>query len=104
MYTRRVALLMLLLLQPLTVLAAAADTKNKYLINPNDRIKTILKQKIDLAVKLRLKTGYEINGTVVRVGVNVVQIAEVGGMDFYDAVIIINDISVVLFKVRGGGE
>jgi hypothetical protein len=80
--------------------AGAAGNKDKYLINPNDNIKTILEKEIDLPVKLRLKSGAEISGTVARVGNGVVQIAEIGGMEFYDAVVNIDDISAVLFKVR----
>jgi hypothetical protein len=80
--------------------AGAADKKDKYLINPNDNIKTILEKEIDLPVKLRLKSGAELSGTVARVGNGVVQIAEIGGMEFYDAVVNIDDISAVLFKVR----
>lgn len=98
MMTRRTVLLLTLLVLP--ALTVAADRKDKYLINPNDDIKTILEKEIDLPVKLRLKSGAEINGTVARVGVHVVQIAELAGMEFYDAVININDISAVLFKVR----
>jgi len=82
--------------------AGAADKKDKYLINPNDNIKTktILEKEIDLPVKLRLKSGAELSGTVARVGNGVVQVAEIGGREFYDAVVNIDDISAVLFKVR----
>jgi len=79
--------------------AGAADKNDKYLINPNDNIKTILEKEIDLPVKLRLKSGAELSGTVARVGNGVVQVTEIGGM-FYDAVVNIDDISAVLFKVR----
>ena len=98
MMTRRAVLFLTLLVLP--ALTVAADKKDKYLINPNDHVKDILEKEIDLPVKLRLKSGAEINGTVVRVGVSVVQIAEVAGMEYYDAVINISDISAVLFKVR----
>lgn len=84
----------------LPIHAGGADKKDKYLINPNDNINTILENEIGLPVKLRLKSGSEISGTVARVGNGVVQIAEIGGMEFYDAVINIDDISAVLFKVR----
>jgi len=80
--------------------AGAVDKKDKHLINPNDNIKTILEKEIDLPVKLRLKSGAELSGTVARVGNGVVQVAEIGGREFYDAVVNIDDISAVLFKVR----
>lgn len=98
MFTSRAVLLLSLLGLP--VLTLAADKKDVYLINPNDHIKNLLEREIDLPVKLRLRSGAEIGGTVARVGVNVVQISEVAGLEFYDAVININDISAVLFKVR----
>jgi hypothetical protein len=78
----------------------AADKKNAYLINPSDNIKTILEREIDLPVKLRLKSGTELSGTVVRVGVGVVQIAEVAGLEHYDAIVSLDDISAVLIKAR----
>ena len=99
MPTKRLVLLILLSLLP--GLSAAADKKqDKYLINPSDNIKTILEQEIDLPVKLRLRSGTEISGTVARVGNGVVQISKVAGMERYDAVVKIDDISAVLFWVR----
>ena len=99
MPTKRLVLLILLSLLP--GLSAAADKKqDKYLINPSDNIRTILEQEIDLPVKLRLRSGTEISGTVARVGNGVVQISKVAGMERYDAVVKIDDISAVLFWVR----
>ena len=97
-FTPSAVLLVSLLALP--ALTLAAEKKDVYLINPNDHIKNILEKEMDLPVKLRLKSGAEIGGTVARVGVNVVQIAEISGMEFYDAVIGTGDISAVLFKVR----
>lgn len=80
--------------------AGAADKKDKYMVRATDNLRTILEQEIDLPVKLRLKSGAEIGGIVARVGTGVVQISEVSGMEVYDAVVVIDDISAVLFKVR----
>lgn len=99
MLTRHVVLLTIFSLLP--GLAAAAEKKrDTYLINPSDNIKTILEQEIDLPVKLKLRSGAEIGGTVSRVGNGVVQISKVAGMELYDAVVRIDDISAVLFWVR----
>ncbi len=78
----------------------AAGKKDKYTIRATDNLRTILEQELDLPVKLRLKSGAEIGGIVTRVGTGVVQISEVSGMEVYDAVVVIDDISAVLFKVR----
>jgi hypothetical protein len=92
------AALLAALLAP--ALATAADKGDKYLIRATDTIKVILEQEKDLPVKLHLKSGAELGGTVVRVGNGVVQIAEVVGREVYDAVVNIDDISAVLFKAR----
>jgi hypothetical protein len=88
-----------LLALPLTAGAAGKD-KDKYQIRSTDNMRTILEQEIDLPVKLRLKSGQELSGTVVRLGTGVVQLSHIGGMEFYDAVINLDDISAVLFRVR----
>ena len=80
--------------------SSAAGKNDKYTIRATDNLRTILEQEIDLPVKLRLKSGAEIGGIVIRVGTGVVQISEVSGMEVYDAVVVIDDISAVLFKVR----
>jgi hypothetical protein len=94
----RLAVISVLLLFPF--LASADDKKNKFLISPQDNIKSILEKEIDLPVIVKLKSGADVSGTVVRVGSGVVQIAELSGMTYYDAVVKLDDISAVLFKVR----
>jgi hypothetical protein len=80
--------------------SGAAGKNDKYTIRATDNLRTILEQEIDLPVKLRLKSGAEIGGIVIRVGTGVVRISEVSGMEVYDAVVVIDDIGAVLFKVR----
>jgi len=96
--TLRNLFLLSLLLAPLAV--QAADKKDRYLIRSSDNIHTILQQEIDLPVKLQLKSGAQISGIVARLGVGVVQISEVSGMELFDAVVKIDDISAVLFRAR----
>jgi len=96
--TFRGLIVFLLWLAPMA--ASAADQQDKYLIRTTDNILTILQQEIDLPVKLQLKSGAQISGIVARIGVGIVQISEVSGMELYDAVVKIDDISAVLFKAR----
>lgn len=98
--TRIIKTLFVLSFLAAPLVSGAADKKDKYTIRATDNIRTILEQEIDLPVKLRLKSGAEIGGIVARVGTGVVQISEVSGMEVYDAVVVIDDISAVLFKVR----
>lgn len=91
-------------LLPLLVvsLAAAAAERDgdKFRIRTTDNLRTMLEQEMDRPVKVRLTSGQELSGTVVRLGAGVVQLSHVGGMEFYDAVINIDDISAVLLRVR----
>lgn len=100
MLTRHLVLLLMLSLLLPGLTAATEKKKDRYLINPSDNIKTILEQEIDLPVKRKLRSGAEIGGTVARVGNGVVQISKVAGMELYDAVVKIDDISAVMFWVR----
>lgn len=98
--TRIFKTLFVLSLLAVPLASGAADKQDKFTIRATDNLRTILEQEIDLPVKLRLKSGAEIGGIVTRVGTGVVQISQVSGMEVYDAVVNIDDISAVLFKVR----
>lgn len=80
--------------------ARAAETKDRYAIRASDNMRTILESDVGIPVKLRLRSGSELSGTVVRVGNGIVQLGEISGMEFYDAIVNIDDISAVLVKVR----
>jgi len=98
--TRIAKVLLVLSLTVAPLVSSGADKKDKFLIRTTDNILTILQQEIDLPVKLQLRSGAQISGTVTRIGVGVVQISEVSGMELFDAVVKIDDISAVLFRAR----
>jgi hypothetical protein len=64
-------------------------------------IKDVLTENTGKRVIVRLENGESLEGTVNKVGDSVVHIAKLSGKDFYDAVVRIDRISAVLFKVRG---
>lgn len=80
--------------------AVAADKGEKYPLQPTDTVRSVLEKAAGQPVKLRLRSGSELAGTVVRLGTGVVQLTDVGGMEYYDAVVNIDDIATVLIKVR----
>jgi hypothetical protein len=80
--------------------AWATGPKDRYVIRATDSLRTILESDVGLPVKLRLRSGNEISGTITRIGNGIVQISEVSGMEFYDAIVSIDDISAVLIKAR----
>jgi len=83
------------------VVAAADNSKSdKYLIRASDNLRTILEQKINLPVRIVLRSGQELRGTVERLGTGIVQVSHLVGSEHYDAVINLDDISAVVFRVR----
>lgn len=64
-------------------------------------IKDVLLENTGKRVIIRLETGENLEGTVTKVGEFVVHVARLSGKDFYDAVVRIDRISAVIFKVRG---
>ena len=64
-------------------------------------IKDVLQENIGKRVIIRMEAGENLEGTVTKVGELVVHVAKLSGKDFYDAVVRIDRISAVSFKVRG---
>jgi len=79
----------------------SAEEAKYELKSPAATIKDILSEQTGKRVIVQLETGENLEGTVATVGESVVHIAKVSGKDFYDAVVRIDRISAVLFKVRG---
>lgn len=61
----------------------------------------ILEHQTGKRVELKLRSGQEIESTVAKVGAHAVHVAQLAGMDFYDAAVRLDDISAVVAKARG---
>lgn len=79
--------------------AGAEESKPAALFAEN--VKTMLDGSVGRTVTLHLASGQEITGTVMRVGDHVVQLSRLAGRDFYDAVVMLDRVDAVLFKVFG---
>lgn len=92
-------------LRILTILAlfsVTAFADGKLELKPDDSIASVLKQQIGQRVELRMRSGEKLGGKVVTVGEKAAHISAITGQEFYDAVVVLNDISAVL--VRTGGK
>ena len=69
-------------------------------LNPGAGIKDILKDQTGKRVSIRLEAGEELEGTVTKVGDQLVHISRLSRRDFYDAVVRIDRISAVIIKAR----
>lgn len=74
--------------------------EGKFDLNAGAGFKEILKDQMGKRVSIKLDGGEEMEGTVTRVGDQLVHISKLSRRDFYDAVVRIDRISAVIIKVR----
>ncbi len=79
----------------------SADEQKYELKSAAATVKDVLAENTGKRVIVRMDTGDNLEGTVSKVGDSLVHISKISGKDFYDAVVRIDKISAVLFKVRG---
>lgn len=65
-----------------------------------DTIASVLAAQKGSRVTLRLGSGEELSGKVVTVGDSVVQLGELAGKEFFDAVVPLSSIEAVVVRVR----
>ena len=65
-----------------------------------DAIKVNLERQMGKRVRLRLLSGQDVEGTVVAVGTAGVHVSRLAGMDFFDAVVRLDQIAAVVVRVR----
>jgi len=69
-------------------------------LNSPDTIKSMLEQQVGKRVKLKLESGQDLEGKVAKIGSHAVQLAELTGMEFFDATVKLDKIAAVIVKVR----
>jgi hypothetical protein len=79
----------------------SAQDKGYELKSSSATVKDVLSENIGKRAIVRMDTGDNLEGTVNKVGDSLVHISKISGRDFYDAVVRIDKISAVIFKVRG---
>jgi hypothetical protein len=64
----------------------------------SDSIVSLLKRQVGQRVELRLKSGEKIGGKVESLGEKLVHLSAITGMEFYEAAIVVDDVSAVLVR------
>ena len=80
-------------------IVASAENPQLEVTSPNP-VKYNLEQMIGKSVTLKLSSGEELGGKVGKVGAEAVQITEISGKEFYDALIPLNNIVAVIVRAR----
>jgi hypothetical protein len=90
-------LVCLLLAIPMLPLSAEESQPD---VNAADSIKPTLDQQVGKRAKVKLRSGQELDGKVLKVGSNAVHLSELTGMELYDAVIRLDAVDAVIVKAR----
>ncbi len=85
----------------LTVASSVVAEEKKVEINTSFTIKQILGSFTGQRVLLKTDAGESIEGTITSAGDHVVHISKLTGKDYYDAVVVIDRITSVVFRARG---
>ena len=94
-------LLSLLLCAGLAATPSALLAQNVAIEVDGDAIKVNLERQTGKRVRLRLVSGQEVEGTVVKVGGAAVHVEKLGGgLDFFDGVVRLDQIAAVVIRVR----
>ena len=98
---RRAMILVLLVLGCLAApTAGPAAEEGKYEFRAQATMKNVLLENVGKRVIVKFGNGETMEGTITSVGDSLVHVARLTGKDFYDAVVRIDGISAVIFKVR----
>lgn len=85
----------------LATLTTTAFADGKVSFEPSDTPATVLKRQVGQRVELRMKSGEKISGKVEAVGGETTHLSALTGQEFFDAVVVLNEISVVLIRTAG---
>ncbi len=69
-------------------------------LNNPDAIRLTLESHSGKRVKVRLASGQEIEGKIAKVGAVAVVLAEVTGMEFFDATVLLDQMAAMLVRTR----
>ena len=98
MTLRRVTIVMMLtvVLAAGTVSAAEGDLD----VSPPDAIAGNLQKQVGKRVTLKLTSGQDVEGTVAKVGPTAVQLSQLAGKEFFDAVVRLDHVSALIVRTK----
>jgi hypothetical protein len=88
------------LLAASTLVASPVSAQDKLEVQKADTVKSVLERQVGKRVSLVLTTGPELTGTIAGVGDQVVHLSQLGGREFFDAVVSLDRISAVVVRTR----
>lgn len=89
----------LILVTTMTLLSNTLTAGLDY--QPNDTPQTVLQRQAGQLVELRLKSGETLKGKVAQVSDKTLHLKELVGQEFFEALVVIDDISAVIVRAAG---
>ncbi|MCS6288100.1 MAG: hypothetical protein H8K10_03890 [Nitrospira sp.] len=82
---------------PVSVVLAEEPTVE---LNSPEVVRQVLEQQLGKRVKIKLLSGQDLDGKVAKIGTQAVVLSELGGMEFFDATLRLDQVAVVVAKAR----
>jgi hypothetical protein len=97
---RVIALLIVMSVMASTIATTAFSEENVFQFGKDKSLQTNLQQFKGKTIEIQLKTGGQLTGKLSEVGTQSILLKELRGKEYYDALIVIDDITAVIFKAR----
>ena len=75
--------------------------QGKLEFQPADTVRAIIERQTGQVVEFRLKSGEKLGGKVEKLGEKLVHLSQLTGAEFFDAVVVLDDISAVVVRSKG---
>lgn len=93
-------MLSLVMTGPIVIPSSASADEQTLDLNGPDIIRQILEQQLGKRVKVKLKSGQDMEGKVTKVGTHALQLTELTSLELFEATIKLDDVTAVIVRVR----
>lgn len=97
---RIIAFLIVVIVMASTIATTAFSEEDVFKFGKDSSLQTNLLQFKGKTIEIQLKTGGQLTGKLSEIGTQSVLLKELRGKEYYDALIVIDDITAVIFKAR----
>ncbi len=84
----------------LSALFSTGFAEGKVDFQTSDTVKTVLERQAGQKVELRLTSGEKLAGKVEKVGEKTVHLSAITGQEFFDAVVVLEEVTAVLIRTK----
>jgi hypothetical protein len=97
---RAIVFLVVMCVMASSIATTAFSEENVFQFGKDKSLQTNLLQFKGKTIEIQLKTGGQLTGKLSEVGTQSILLKELRGKEYYDALIVIDDITAVIFKAR----